>query len=204
MRVRSDWTATATSCCMRERRSISSSDRWHTAPRYAIALPALTGKPQIVANARYFRAACREIARSTDERTAIAAILPPGVICGHTINVERRPSQRPNATALTLVAVMNSFAFDWMLRQKAAAHVSLYILTELPSPVLSPSADRFLAHASLRLSCNHRGFLPLWREQLGEASKPCSWPAVPAEQTSLAFARRDGCDHSQCVQSGSR
>ena len=158
------------------------SDRWHTAPRYAIALPALTGKPQIVANARYFRAACREIARSTDERTAIAAILPPGVICGHTINVERRPSQRPNATALTLVAVMNSFAFDWMLRQKAAAHVSLYILTELPSPVLSPTADRFLAHASLRLSCNHRGFLPLWLEQLGEASKPLSWPAVPAEQ----------------------
>jgi hypothetical protein len=108
-------------------------------------------------------------------------MVPPGVICGHTINVERRPSQRPNAAALTLVAVMNSFAFDWMLRQKAAAHVSLYILAELPSPLLTPIADQFLAHAALRLSCNHRGFLPLWREQLGDVSKPCSWPAVPAE-----------------------
>jgi hypothetical protein len=157
------------------------SDRWDTAPRYAVAVRELAGRPQFVENARYFRAACREIARSTDERTAIAAILPPGVICGHTINVERRPSQRPNAAALTLVGVMNSFAFDWMLRQKAAAHVSLYILAELPIPLLTPVADRFLAHASLRLSCNHRGFLPLWREQLGEVSKLCSWPAVPKE-----------------------
>lgn len=160
-------------------------DRWDTAPRYAIAVRELAGRPQFLENTRYFRAACREIARSTDERTAIAAILPPGVICGHTINVERRPSQRPNAAALTVVAVMNSFAFDWMLRQKAAAHVSLYILSELPSPRLTPIADRFLAHDSLRLSCNHQGFLPLWREQLGnawcEASKPCFWPAVPAE-----------------------
>ncbi len=156
-------------------------DRWDTAPRYVIALRELAGRPQFVENARYFRLACREIARSTDERTAIAAVLPPGVICGHTINVERRPSQRPNAAALTVVAVMNSFALDWLLRQKAAAHVSLYILTELPIPPLSAIADRFLAHTSLRLSCNHRGFLPLWREQLSEASKPCSWPAVTTE-----------------------
>jgi hypothetical protein len=76
---------------------------------------------------------------------------------------------------------MNSFAFDWMLRQKAAAHVSLYILAELPVAPLTAIAERFLAHASLRLSCNHRGFLPLWREQLGDVSKPCSWPAVAAE-----------------------
>ena len=158
-------------------------DRWDTAPRYAIALRELAGRPQFVTNSRYFRAACREVARSTDERTAIAVILPPGVICGHTINVERRPSKRPNAAALIVVAVMNSFAFDWMLRQKAAAHVSLYILAGLPSPLLSATAERFLAHASLLLSCNHRGFSPLWKEQLGARyPKPCAWPAVPAEK----------------------
>ncbi len=156
-------------------------DHWDTAPRYAVALHALTGRPQFIENSRYFRAACREIARSTDERTAIAAILPPGVICGHTLNVERRPSQRANAAALIVVAVMNSFVFDWMLRQKAAAHVSLYILVELPSPPLAPIAARFLAHASLRLSCNHQGFLPLWREQLGTVATPCAWPSVPEE-----------------------
>jgi hypothetical protein len=162
-------------------------DRWDTAPRYAIAVDELAGRQKFAENTRYFRAACREIARSTDERTAIAAMLPPGVICGHTISVERKPSQRPNAAALIVVAVMNSFAFDWLLRQKAGAHVSLYILNELPSPLVALRAERFLAHAALRLSCNHQGFTPLWRDQLGEAwreqSSRYSWPIISKAET---------------------
>ncbi len=158
------------------------SDQRTILPRYAISLAELADKPTSVESARYYRAACREIARATDERTAIAAILPPGVLCGHTISVERRPARRPNAAALSLVGVMNSFAFDWLLRQKAAIHVSLYILSELPVPDLAPCADRFLAHASLRLSCNHPGFAPLWREQLAdtwlESSPLHSWPVI--------------------------
>ncbi len=109
----------------------------------------------------------------------------PRGLCGHTISVERRPARRPNAAALSLVGIMNSFAFDWLLRQKAAIHVSLYILSELPVPEFAPSADRFLAHASLRLSCNHRGFALLWREQLADAwleSSPIySWPVIGEE-----------------------
>ena len=154
------------------------SDQWDTPPRYVVALRGLVSKPHAIENTRYYRLACREIARSTDERTAIAAVLPPGVLCSHTISVERKPAGRPNAAALSLVGVMNSFPFDWMLRQKAAAHVSLYILSDLPSPRLAPEADHFLAHAALRLCCNHAGFLPLWREQLGNAEPPGSWPAI--------------------------
>ena len=161
------------------------SDRRTILPRYAISLAKLAAKPTSIESTLYYRAACREIARSTDERTAIAAILPPGVLCGHTISVERRPARRPNAAALSLVGIMNSFAFDWLLRQKAAIHVSLYILSELPVPDFAPSSHRFLAHASLRLSCNHRGFMPLWREQLADAwleSSPVhSWPVIAAE-----------------------
>ncbi len=153
-------------------------DQWDAPPRYLVALRELTNKPQAVNNSRHYRAACREIARSTDERTAIAAILPPGVLCSHTISVERKPSGRPNAAGLSAVSVMNSFPFDWMLRQRAAAHVSLYILADLPSPQLAPEADRFLVHGALRLCSNHRGFLPLWREQLGNAAPPDPWPAV--------------------------
>ncbi len=161
------------------------SDRWDTLPRYAIQVADLADKPQSTASACHYRAACREIARSTDERTAIAAMLPPGVLCGHTISVERTPMRRPNAAALSLVGLMNSFPFDWQLRQKAAAHVSLYILSELAVPELAPDAHRLLAHASLRLCCNHRGFAPLWREQLGatwrEAASRRCWPVILAE-----------------------
>ena len=157
-------------------------DQWETPPRYAIAMDRLADRPRFLENTRYFRAACREIASATNERTTIAAMLPPGVICGHTINVERVPSRRPNASALSLLEIMNSFAFDWLLRQKSASHVSLYILADVPCPRLAPEAERFLAHASLRLSCNHAGFAPLWREQLDgawrEGAQHCPWPVI--------------------------
>ncbi|HET7881897.1 MAG TPA: hypothetical protein VFL55_13515 [Acetobacteraceae bacterium] len=153
------------------------SDAWER-PRHAIAVADLSHKPRTLQSARFYRLACREVARSTDERTAIATMLPPGVLCGHTISVERTPERRSNASALLLLAVMNSFPFDWMLRQRAAAHASLYILAELPVPKFTAIAERFLAHAALRLSCNHAGFAALWHEQLGNAAAKQSWPAI--------------------------
>ena len=153
-------------------------DRW-SAPRYAVKPTALADRPQFLENTRYFRVACREIASATNERTAIAAMLPPGVICGHTLNVERAPARRANASALILVGLMNSFAFDWLLRQKAASHVSLYLLADIACPPLSVDAERFIAHASLRLSCNHAGFAPLWREQVGDCRR--DFPAIGEE-----------------------
>jgi hypothetical protein len=51
----------------------------------------------------------------------------------------------------------------------------------------TPKAERFLAHAALRLTCNHQGFLPLWRDQLGdlwrERSLPQSWPVISKTET---------------------
>jgi len=158
------------------------SDRWETRPRYVVRAADLSGKSTTLINTRHYRAACREIARSTDERTAIAAMLPPGVVCGHTITVERRPATRPNAAALLLVGLMNSFPFDWFLRQRTAVHVSLYILAELPVPTLPAPAQRLVAHGALRMCCNHAGYAALWREQLGaawrEPSPERTWPVI--------------------------
>ena len=184
-------------------------DRWNTIPRYSIALDLLARKAQWLENMQYFRAACREIASATNERTAIAAILPPRVLCGHTICVERRPAQRSSVHALILVGLMNSFSFDWLLRQKAATHVSLYLLADLPLPELSEEADRFLAHGCLRLSCNHAAFAPLWREQLGDAWRENtvrhSWPVVATDHDrwylraamDAVVAQAYGLDHTQ-------
>lgn len=158
-------------------------DCWDTLPRFAVHAGSLARKS--LEASRYYRAACREIARSTDERTAIANILPPGVLCGHTISVERKPMQRPDAAALVLVAMINSFTFDWVLRQKVGVHVSIYILAELPLPTVSKAAKALLAHGCLRLCCNHAGFAPLWEGQLGSAwfeiSPKRGWPAIGAE-----------------------
>lgn len=152
-------------------------DHW-SAPRYAVPLKALTDRPAWVDASGCFRLALRKIARSTDERTAIAAILPPGSVCNDTAPVERTPRARPNASALVLCAVLNSFPFDWALRQKVAATVNLFLLESCPVCPLSAEAERMLAFGALRLCCNHAGFAPLWAEQMG-AVWLGAWPVVP-------------------------
>ena len=94
----------------------------------------------------------RDIARATDERTMIACIAPPGTVFGHTATVEKTPWARSLDDALLLCAVFNSFAFDWLVRLKAATHVSLYLLDGLPMPDLSADDQRFLARAAAILS----------------------------------------------------
>jgi hypothetical protein len=141
-------------------------DRWKSEPRYSIRLDAMRDKPNWLRASGHYGLAFREISRSTDERTMIAAIIPPGHIFGHKGTCEKIPWERPDATALILCAVFNSFVFDWCVRQKIAASLSLFMLHGCPAPVLSDGAARFLAHGSLRLSCRHAGYANLWREQL--------------------------------------
>jgi len=153
-------------------------DRWKAEPRYAIHLGAMLDKPAWLRASSHYRLAFREISRSTDDRTIIAAIIPPGHIFGHKGTCEKAPWERSDATALILCAVFNSFTFDWCARQKIAASVSLFMLKSCPAPALSKGASRFLAHVALRLSCRHAGYARLWREQLGSA------PAFSPELTS--------------------
>ena len=141
-------------------------DRWKTGPRYAIPLHALRNKPGWLRASGYYRLAFREISRSTDERTMIAAIIPPGNVFGHKGTCEKAPWKRPDSSALILCAIFNSFAFDWCIRRKIAASVSLFMLHSCPVPELSPKAVSFVAHGALRLSYRHAGFEQLWHDQL--------------------------------------
>ena len=141
------------------------SDTWDSKPRYSVASEAL--KPAIAEAARHYRLAFRDIARSNDERTMIACIVPPGVVFGHTATVEKHPGARSVADALVLCALFNSFPFDWLVRQKTATHLSLYILQALPVPRFGEAENSFLAQAALRLSCNNDGYANLWRDQVG-------------------------------------
>jgi hypothetical protein len=148
----------------------------------------MTDKPGWLRASAHYRLAFREISRSTDERTMIAAIIPPGHVFGHKGTCEKSPSQRPNAAALVLCAIFNSFAFDWCVRRKIAASISLFMLNGCPAPALSKSAWSFLAHGAVRLSCRHAGYASLWREQLGNAQPFGPELADPEERTTLRAA----------------
>jgi hypothetical protein len=117
-------------------------DRWKTAQRYAVHVDSMRDKPGWLRASGHYRLAFREISRSTDERTMIAAMMPPGQIFGHKATCEKTPWERPDAAALVLCAVFNSFAFDWCIRRKIAASVSLFMLHGCPAPSLSRSIAR--------------------------------------------------------------
>ena len=143
----------------------------------------MADKPTWLSPARFYRLAFRDIASSTNERTGIFCLLPPGYLFGNKAPSERTPEKRPDSAALMLLAAANTFSFDFSLRTKVATTVNLFILNGCPVPKLSQVANRFLAHGALRLSCNHDGYLELWREQVGEAwrekgNAPFLFPAV--------------------------
>lgn len=84
----------------------------------------------------------RDIARATDVRTMIAAIVPHG-LAGNTLPLLLHESAGLSAGQLAcLLATFNSLAFDFVARQKAqTTHLNWYIVEQLP--VLPP--ERFEA-----------------------------------------------------------
>ncbi len=115
-----------------------------------------------------YRLAFRDVARSTDERTFIAAILPPRVFCPHTMSLEsvfsdevsngalrlNLPLMTPQ-TRLFLLAVFNSFTIDHLLRQRVAAHVSFFFVYNLPVPRLDDQDPSFnpIVQRAAQLTC---------------------------------------------------
>jgi hypothetical protein len=158
-------------------------DRWSAPPRYLVHLERIADRPRWVSGARHFRLAFRAVASSTNERTCIFCVLPPGNLCGNSAPVEAHPWRRPTSEALELAALANSHTVDFLVRIRSSANVNLFILRHTALPALEHPALRALAvHSALRLTCNHEGYAALWREQLGdawaEAGPRGSWPAV--------------------------
>jgi hypothetical protein len=157
-------------------------DVWQEPPRYLVDLRELADRPEILSALPYYRAGIREVSSGTNERTLIAALLPPATPSGHTVTRERSPQRRPNCTILSLIARLNSYPTDWCVRLSSASHVTKFVLNMVPIP---NGPDRFFAHTALRLTCNHSGFEPLWREQLGaewrERTQSSTYPVLGRE-----------------------
>jgi len=160
-------------------------DLWADVPNYLAEIRKLSDKPDWLDEARYFHFAYRAIASSTNERTIVFHILPPGVVAGNSAPIERLSKQRPNCLSLIVVAIANTFAFDWSARVRVSANINQFILNSTPVPAVD-EVGGFLAHSALRLTCNHAGYAPLWQEQLGNAwrePKPKhTWPVLATEE----------------------
>jgi len=160
-------------------------DRWEDRNRYCVPLQRIADRTSILINTRFFKLSYRKISASTNERTAIFAMLPPGVVGVDYSPTEQQPRQRASKSALEVLAVSDSFPADFYLRLYVSSSTVNYFFlsrTAFPKDVPSP----LLAHSALRLTCNHAGYAPLWHEQLGDewrepSKSPFAWPVLAGD-----------------------
>lgn len=160
-------------------------DRWEDRARYVVTLKQLVDKPNWIISASYYRIAFRDVASSTNERTVVFCLLPPSCVVGNTAPTEKEINKRTNVSALNLMAMTNTFMFDWTIRLKATSHVNLFILNGGVIPRYK-AIRNFFAHSALRLITNHKAYETLWIEQVGDTwrepgKSPFTWPVLAGE-----------------------
>jgi hypothetical protein len=133
------------------------------------------------------RLAFRDIAAATNERTLIAAVLPPGSFAGNTLNLINGIDEQ---SALYLLCTINSFVIDFIIRKKIATHVNHFYFKQLPVPRLTAGDARFdaLVARAARLVCTTPAFAPLWQAVTGQPWTPADGVRDPDQRAALKDA----------------
>ncbi len=121
-----------------------------------------------------YRIAYRDIARPTDERTTIAAVLPKGVVTYTNLTTIRPYSIEPDESSMTevplhsaykkkysdrelfaLLGLLNSLPFDFLIGEKTDKRIATYSLLESQVPKLNPDDQwfKYIAERAARLNC---------------------------------------------------
>ena len=148
----------------------------HASPRYwieeAAGRAAILGRTedndQPLGYQRH-RLGFRDIARNTDTRTLIAGFVPKS-FCGNTLPLVTSPTDYP--TQLFISCCLNSFALDWLIRQKVTTHCSFFYVYQLPIPRLTAAHPDFLplAERAARLVGTAPEFDDLLKEVFGKTA----------------------------------
>src|SRR5262249_40267855 len=119
-----------------------------------------------------------------DQNVAIFNMNQAGITSGNTARFEHTPEIRANSRALAVLAGVNSFPFDWLLQLRVRSHLNEFMLSSTPICCRLENLP-LLSHVALRLSSNHSGYAPLWREQVGDAWRepkpPFTWPVLATD-----------------------
>lgn len=86
------------------------------------------------------RAGFCDIAGQTNERSMLAAMIPAGVACGNKVPTIVFPNSPGENALLLWCAMVNSFAFDWMLRRVLTTTVNYFLLQSVPLPPIAPDS----------------------------------------------------------------
>lgn len=108
------------------------------APQFYIDPGGLSAKT--LARTKQLRVGFCDITGQTNERSCLAAVVPPGVVCGNKVPTVTFPND-PNEDRLWLwVALVNSLPFDWMIRRVITTTINYFHLLSLPLPPIEPDS----------------------------------------------------------------
>lgn len=114
-----------------------------------------------------------DVASPTNERTLVAALIPPECVCGDKVPTITFQADSVWAYMLWL-AVANSFAMDFLARRKVSLKMSYTVMDSLPFPRLDrtdPRARQIVPLAA-RLTCTGREMDRYWDHLARESWVP--------------------------------
>jgi len=126
-----------------------------------------------------YRLVFRDIANATNERSLIATVIPPGIVCHNKAPVIRPHTIEPSEDDLgdsplhsvferiftdrelfTALGLLNSIPFDYLVRTKLDTSMSVYVLEESQMPRLTDGDDwfQYISERSARLNSYGEAF----------------------------------------------
>ena len=115
-----------------------------------------------------YRFGFRDVASSTNERSAIATIVPRNMFVGNTLPVHMPgvPGAPSLSELLLLTAVFDSLTFDWLIRKRITNHLNFFYVYQSPVPRLTKADSSFapIVQRAARLICTTPEFDDLAKE----------------------------------------
>ncbi len=178
-------------------------------PQWRIPLSAVPVKARD--RVERYRIGFCDVASPTNERSLVAALIPPGTICGDKVPAFTFPDDYEWAYMVWL-AVANSFVCDFIARKKISLKMALGIVDSLP--FVRPAADDPIAATlvplAARLTCTAFEMLEYWalltREGWVEPAPPGTIPGeidderrleIRAEIDAIVAAEVYGLDRAE-------
>jgi len=139
------------------------------------------------------RIGLRALSNATNERTAIACLLPD-VPCGNSLGVlTPHDSSRPPLLQLASgAAILSSLPFDWSLRMRlAGTNLNRFVLTDCMLPNVDQATTTCLAQLALRMCATTPWAQELWQIARHEGWADHCEPALEAEERRALTTRID-------------
>jgi phage repressor protein C with HTH and peptisase S24 domain len=127
-----------------------------------------------------YRVGFCNITSPTNERTLVAALIPPGCVCGNTVPTITFEAGWEWAYMVWL-AVANSFVMDFLARKKVSLHVTNTVLDSLPFPRLSRDDARTprIVELAARLTCTSPEMRGYWDALARDGWVPPAVESIP-------------------------